>query len=215
MTNKARTQESTINTALADVLRGMSPAWTANNVLAESTGVIREHAALKPDILIDADGGQPVVVETEFEPARTVEADAQSRLNKETEYSRRRIEAAVAVKLPRKLRGTSGRSLVTDCEFSYRVLTVDAAGKVPDVPETGAEWFRGRRRGHRRRGRPLPSLRTPDRRRCRRPRAGGDGRCPGHHEAERQRRKRPRPDTGTTLTDRRPAHADGPAWRQR
>ena len=42
---------------------------------AERTGVI-QGAAKRPDILVDVPGRQSVIVETEFEPARTAEKDA-------------------------------------------------------------------------------------------------------------------------------------------
>ncbi len=99
---RARTVESAFNNALASVLSRKHPRWR-DGVAAERTGVLRESSALRPDIVIHHPGGVPVVVETEYEPARTVEQDAQARLGRLLHETGHLIESVVAVRVPRQL----------------------------------------------------------------------------------------------------------------
>ena len=69
-------------------------------VRAEHTGAIAERRGLQPDILITAAGRSPVVIEAEYEPAASVEAEATSRLGREATAGGRRIEAAIALRYP-------------------------------------------------------------------------------------------------------------------
>ena len=73
-----RTNEIAFNVALSNVLRTKHPRWR-DRTGAEQQGVVRE-TAQRPDIVIRPPGGIPVVLETEFEPARSVEEDARKRL---------------------------------------------------------------------------------------------------------------------------------------
>ena len=98
----ARTVESAFNNALASVLSRKHPRWR-DGVAAERTGVLRESSALRPDIVVHHPGGVPVVVETEYEPARTVEQDARARLGRLLHETGHLIESVVAVRVPRQL----------------------------------------------------------------------------------------------------------------
>ena len=76
-----RNTEPQANGALARALSRRNPDWNDRTVHAERTHVI--HQALpgtdtgkRPDILVAPPRRQPVIVETEFAPARTVEQDA-------------------------------------------------------------------------------------------------------------------------------------------
>ena len=71
------TTETAFNVDLATALRGKHPRWReGDRIGAEQTSVFQGHPGLRPDIVIRHPGGAPVIVETEFEPAPTVEADA-------------------------------------------------------------------------------------------------------------------------------------------
>ena len=70
-----RISEPSFNVELGNVLRTKHPRWI-DRIGVEQTGVLSEATNLRPDIVIRHPGGLPVVVETEFTPARTVEADA-------------------------------------------------------------------------------------------------------------------------------------------
>ena len=98
---KDRSHESIINDALARLLRercGLS-------AVAETL-----HSGRRPDIIVRLSEG-PVILETEFEPALTVEADALSRLAMEIDRQEA-FENVFAVTVPEKLRSTSSTALV-------------------------------------------------------------------------------------------------------
>jgi len=69
-----RTSEVALNSHLAEVLRGKHPLWRSG-LRVEQTGVFPARPRLRPDILVQPPNAQPVVVETEYAPAATVEAD--------------------------------------------------------------------------------------------------------------------------------------------
>lgn len=70
------TTEHTINDALASVLGDTRRAWRETPIVrSENTGVLKGNAK-RPDILIIEPNVSPVVIETEVEPAVTVEQDA-------------------------------------------------------------------------------------------------------------------------------------------
>ena len=112
-----KTVEGAFNIELAAVLRRKHPGW-GDAMAAEQTGVFRQ-AALQPDIVVRHPGGLAVVLETEFEPARTVEQDALRRLGgvlSETETS---VEQVLAVRVPAELAVGQGglRGRIETAEF--------------------------------------------------------------------------------------------------
>ena len=99
VTDTDRSHESIINDTLARFLRercGLS-------AVAETL-----HDGRRPDIIVRLSEG-PVIIETELEPALTVEADALSRLG--MEIDNRRVQNVFAVTVPERLRSTSQRRL--------------------------------------------------------------------------------------------------------
>lgn len=96
-----QTSEIAFNFELSNVLRTKHPRWR-NRTSAEQTNVLRE-TGLQPDVVIRPPGGVPVVLETEFEPARTVELDAQKRLGFNLKYAGDPIEQTIAVQIPKDL----------------------------------------------------------------------------------------------------------------
>ena len=101
--------EKTVNAKLAECLRGKHPVWTVG---AEQTGVFVEKLK-QPDIVISHENGLTVIVETEYAPARTVRADAKSRLGKKIQRTGEEIEVCLAVRLPASLRQTAQKDLDT------------------------------------------------------------------------------------------------------
>ena len=94
-TGSDRSHESVINDTLARFLRercGLS-------AVAETL-----HGGRRPDIIVRLSEG-PVILETELEPALTVEADALSRLGMEIDGQR--IQNVFAVTVPVRLRSAS------------------------------------------------------------------------------------------------------------
>ena len=96
--------ERNANHALGDLLRRMLPKY---DVRYENTQQIVNHPKLTPDVLITAPGRSPVVVEAEFMPAYTAEVDAKGRLGLEVVGTARHIDAAIALRYPAYIKGTS------------------------------------------------------------------------------------------------------------
>ena len=117
-----RTGEKAFNYPLAEVLRGKHPRW---RVEAERSAVLQDGAGLTPDIVIRHPGGAPVIVETEWEPAATVEEDARARLGATVGADGQRVEQAVAVAVPEGLRTDDQArlaGLIAAAKFRYCVL---------------------------------------------------------------------------------------------
>ena len=108
---QGRTAESVVNSELARALRRRHPAWRGRSVAAERSGVFQSAAGKRPDVLVAALQGAPVVVETEFLPAATVENDARDRIGEKLGQSGIAIAAAVALRLPGGLRRVSQSAL--------------------------------------------------------------------------------------------------------
>ena len=137
-----RTAEHTVNVELARLLRGKHPRWR-QGIGVEQTGVLADAPSDRPDILIRHPGGLPVVIETEYHPAREVEQDAIDRLGEAVAATGEVIEQAVALRVPVQLRGVNQAHLprrVAESYFDYCVFTEGAEG--PDRwPASG--WLTG------------------------------------------------------------------------
>ena len=141
------TTETAFNVDLATALRGKHPRWReGDRIGAEQTSVFQGHPGLRPDIVIRHPGGAPVIVETEFEPAPTVEADAHARLGMVMADTGDIVEQAIAVRIPDDLKSVDQASLgdhIATAELHYCVLTRREAE--PDDPERWPEsgWLTG------------------------------------------------------------------------
>jgi len=135
----ARRTESSINNDLAAALRLLHPAWTEQTVLAESTGVLTEAPGHRPDIVItnpSRTGG--VILETELEPARTVESDALARLGGIFAADGSPVEQVVAVRIPTEARKPGTR--LETLTYSYKVCS-NGTQSVSWFPAEG--WIAG------------------------------------------------------------------------
>ena len=99
VTDTDRSHESIINDTLARFLRERCGLSAVAETLREGR---------RPDIIVRLSEG-PVILETELEPALTVEADALSRLG--MTIGGRRVQNVFAVTIPGTLRSTSQRHL--------------------------------------------------------------------------------------------------------
>ena len=142
-----RHTEPSTNNDLADLLRPMLPGW---EVRSENTQVISGHPGLQPDILTTAQGRSPVVIEAEYMPAHTVEAEARSRLGLSVTIHPRSIEAVVALRYPEEVRDADDLQVALDgARLSYCVFTVESYRQTPKreiqsiirFPESG--WLEG------------------------------------------------------------------------
>lgn len=97
-----RLREQLVNGSLADILAKMNPRWR----VSPETACLRDSQKC-PDVLVTSYGRQPVVVENEWAPARTVEAEAVSRLGETLDPAKAghagAVQAAVALRTPREL----------------------------------------------------------------------------------------------------------------
>ena len=119
--------EATVNAALGEALRGKHPLWR-QSLGVEQSGVFQENRSLRPDIAVLPRRAQPVVVETEFAPAATVEKDAAGRLGL-VPTGGRALEQVIAVRLPEELRRGQAdlAERVAAAEFGYCVLSGEAS----------------------------------------------------------------------------------------
>ena len=136
-----RTSEVAFNSLFAEVLRGKHPLWR-DHLRVEQSGVFSDAPRLRPDLLVQGSDTQPVAVETEYDPASTVEYDAKARLGRTPVGSAEPIEQAIAVRIPASLR--RGQSNIAErisaVDFGYCVFSGDPAA--PERwPKTG--WLVG------------------------------------------------------------------------
>ena len=115
--------EPSANNALGELLDRMLPGSV---VRSEHTQVIVDHPGLRPDILVVAPGRSPVVLEAEYMPATSAEAEARSRLGFEVVATGRLIESAIALRYPEDLRGSGNLAeSLADATISYCVVSED------------------------------------------------------------------------------------------
>lgn len=143
----ARTKEVAFNALLAEELIARHPRWTNSLVTAESTDVLVGAAAKSPDIVVGYPGESSVIVETEFEPARTVEEDARGRLGVTIKSTGDRVEQVVAVRIPEILRSQADGERIAKGQFSYCLfstlpwLRLDGSSQSRRFPRKG--WING------------------------------------------------------------------------
>ena len=133
-----RNTEPQANGALARALIRRNPDWNDKTVHAERTHVIQQAvpggAGKRPDILITPPRRQPVIVETEFAPARTVEQDATGRLGTSLHGTGTDIEGVLSVVLPESLR-TGDLQTIEGATFRYATHYLNARGESTRWPE--------------------------------------------------------------------------------
>lgn len=137
----ATNNERSFNEALARVLRTKNPRWRSH-LTAE------QHRAVKgggmPDLIVRNPRGAPVIVETEYTPARTVEQDAAGRLGRTLTGSGAVVEQCVALRVPDSLRRAPQAELdehAAQASYEYCVLSGDSATRCVRWPSRG--WLTG------------------------------------------------------------------------
>ncbi len=135
-----RNVESTLNTALGQLLSSRHPKWILNqNLFTECTDVIDENVSARLDLLVHPHGGQPVAIETEFIAGPQVEMEAKSRLGKTVKSTGDRIESAIAVAMPPNLRQSP--SNLETCELKFCIQQLNEQDTCVRWPEQ--EWLTG------------------------------------------------------------------------
>ncbi|MXY21703.1 MAG: hypothetical protein F4Y49_10265 [Dehalococcoidia bacterium] len=133
-----RHTEPSANNALGSILQRMMARC---RVRSENVRAIVDRPGLQPDILITAPDRAPVVVEAEYDPARTVEEEARDRLGLQVVEGRRKIEAAVALRYPESVAESDDLSAaLSKGDLRYCVFTM-SDGEVERFPESG--WLDG------------------------------------------------------------------------
>ena len=126
--------EANANNALGSLLRGMLPRSV---IRAEHAGLLTGSGG-RPDLLITDPGGAPVVIEAEYEPARTVEKEARARLDLRVSGETRPIESAIAVRYPAGLKDEYElEAPLRKSRLAFAVFHADGTR----FPETG--WLEG------------------------------------------------------------------------
>ena len=141
-----RNTEPQANGALARALRRHNPDWNDRTVHAERTQIIQQAGpgagmGRRPDILIAPPHGQPVIIETEFAPAHTVDQDANGRLGSQLQQSGGDIEGVLSVVLPESLK-TGDLETVDRAAFRYATHYLDATGQSKRWPPE-RDWLEG------------------------------------------------------------------------
>ena len=143
MPTHSRISEGTVNEAIGQLLRAKNVQWE-DCIKTEKTGVIYEGAGKRPDIIVNHPGGLPVAIESEFDPARTVEADARSRLGKSLSADGRNIEQTIALRLPTSIAQSNQKNLQETLEssiFKFALLRQEDVLIEVRWPEKG--WIEG------------------------------------------------------------------------
>ena len=140
-----KTSEKVLNSKLADVLRSKHPQWTKDNcIVAEQSRLISDGKGKTIDIAVDIPGGVPVVLETEYTPANSVESDARLRLGEKLSATGEKIEQAIAVRIPKKLASIDQHRLIDEigkADFELSLHRINKIKSVERFPETG--WITG------------------------------------------------------------------------
>lgn len=154
--NPPRNTEPQANGALANLLKRLHPDWNDDTLHAERTNVIQlrnlgsdptvgksvsSGKGKQPDILIAPPRRQPVIVETEFHPAPSVEQDAIERLGVKLRSTGEEIEGVLSVILPETLKSGS-LDLVEHARFRYATHYLNHDSEISRWPANG-EWLEG------------------------------------------------------------------------
>ena len=133
--------ERSFNEALARVLRTKHPRWRRDLTA-------KQHRAVKggglPDLIVRNPRGAPVVVESEYAPARTVEQDALARLGRELADSGAAVEQCFALRAPAALRHAPQAALdERTARARYEYCLFSDAGAAGPVRWPVAGWIAG------------------------------------------------------------------------
>lgn len=109
--------EPTFNTYFVEALKSLNPKWH-QSAIVERTHVF-VNSMKQPDIVLQTEGGHMIVIETEFMPANTLEADAKSRFSEVFKASESAVETVVAIRIPRDLRTIEGSIFDSIIQSSY------------------------------------------------------------------------------------------------
>ena len=132
--------ETVLNGKLGELLINRHPRWNEGNVFIDSSRVLRNSEAEKIDVLVAADGGQPVAIEAKFKPnASQLRKQVEGRLGKVVKANGLEIEAAVSVVYPEGL--SAGQ--LERAELSLAIHQARPDGTATRWPEQDGTWLSG------------------------------------------------------------------------
>jgi len=137
--------EFKFNDKLAEILRRKNPQWRKGNVVVGEAGRGLQSSGKRPDILIAPPNAMPIVVETKFLPAATVEKDALDRLGRMVAATGREIKQVIALRAPKSIKEAADDQLASEickAKFEYCLFSVEENQNDPvRWPRKG--WLRG------------------------------------------------------------------------
>ncbi|MDE0510832.1 MAG: hypothetical protein OXI88_03490 [Gammaproteobacteria bacterium] len=141
--SQASTTEPAFSVILGEALRQKHPLWT-QHLGAEQTRVMDRAPGKQPDIVIAAPNSTPVIVETEYFPAVTVEQEARARLNESLTSTGRTIEHTFAVRIPGEMKTVPQGDIKPNIEiilFDYCIFSLKKDLTISRWPVKG--WLKG------------------------------------------------------------------------
>ena len=140
---QASTTEPAFNVILGEALRQKHPLWT-QYLGAEQTRVMDRAPGKQPDIVIAVPNSSPVIIETEYLPAVTVEQEARARLNEALSSTGRTIEHTFALRVPGEMKTVPQGDIKSKIEaivFDYCIFSLKPDLTTERWPVTG--WLKG------------------------------------------------------------------------
>ena len=137
-------RETTFNAKLTEILRQKNPRWREDDTAIAEAGAVLDGGGT-PDILISPADALPIVVETEFLPARTVEEDAKKRLGRIVKPTAREIKQVVALRVPQEIKQVAAARLeaeIAKSRFEYCIFSTDETDN-PPVRWPQEKWLHG------------------------------------------------------------------------
>ena len=137
-------RETTFNTKLTEILRQKNPRWRQDDTAVAEAGAVLDGGGT-PDILISPADALPIVVETEFLPARTVEDDAKKRLGRIVQPTGKEIKQVVALRVPQEIKQVAAARLeaeIAKSRFEYCIFSIDETDS-PPVRWPQEKWLHG------------------------------------------------------------------------
>ena len=142
--SRPRNTEPQANGALARALSRRNPDWNDRTVHAERTNVIQQAVpgtgvGKRPDILIASPHRQPVILETEFAPAHTVDQDATARLGTSLHTTGEGPLAQISIDLHQEAGEQTERMAVAICVSAFVFhVAIEGQQHIPPVPLAGS-----------------------------------------------------------------------------
>ena len=136
-----KSTEHTVNTALAEVLRGFGREW---DIHPEDIGIMEDRG--RPDVVIKRPDGHPLVIEAEVDNPHQAEKEAVGRIGKVVTGGWQ-VQAAVALSYPADIRRHSDsglRDALRSTDLVYALMMRDSEGGLDRLPPKG--YLQGRAR---------------------------------------------------------------------